>query len=119
MSIPNGWTDDMNIELPKHATLEGVVDLVLSMQEEGATPDQIAMRLIETIGLSESDAALALDRVQGGAVRASTNHSNCPDRLKDPLAWISYQRTTKKETKVSSLRRYTPPEKTYPWWKFW
>jgi hypothetical protein len=119
MSIPSGWTDDMNIVLPEHATLEGVVDLVISMEKEGATLDQIEMRLIESVGLSENDAALAVDRVQGGALRASTHRSNCPDRSKDPLAWISFQRAIKDPARNSSLPRYTPPKITSPWWKFW
>ena len=48
--------------------------------------------LTERFALSFDDARLAMDRVAGGVVRAeSGNPANEPDRVKDPLAWTSYQ----------------------------
>jgi hypothetical protein len=63
MSVPEGWTDDMNIELPAERTLDEVVSLVISMSMKNAEQEEIEKTLVETIGLSQDDAALAWDRV--------------------------------------------------------
>jgi len=61
-SIPSGWTDDMNIALASHHTLDAVVDLVIS-SGRAHTPVATTQRaLIETFGLTDGDAALAWDR---------------------------------------------------------
>ena len=47
--------------------------------------------LTERFALPFDDARLAMDRVRGGAVRAASGiAANEPDRVKDPLAWMSY-----------------------------
>lgn len=118
MTLPPGCTDDMNIVLPEHRTLEQVVDLVISLGREGLAPEQVESTLIETFCLSPYDAALAWDRVHGGIARASTkNRANCPDRVKDPLAWLSFQRASQ-DWPISRLR-YAKSESVNPWWKFW
>lgn len=93
MNLPEGWTDDMNIALPAERTLDEVVSLVISMGMGNSEPEDIETALVEVIGLSQEDAALAWDRVHGGIVRASTgNEANCPSKDKDPLAWLSFRR---------------------------
>ena len=93
MALPSGWTDDMNIALPEHRTLEEVVTIVISMCMAGADYEHVQLSLVEEVGLSADDAALTWDRVHGGIVRASTRHrGNCPDRSKDPLACLSFER---------------------------
>lgn len=93
MTLPEGWTDDMNIALPAERTLDEVVSIVISMSMGKSEQDETEDALIGTIGLSRDDAALAWDRVHGGIVRASTgNEANCPSKDKDPLAWLSFHR---------------------------
>jgi hypothetical protein len=86
------WTDDLAVRLARGTS---ALDLVLYLRAAGkeATPrrDVLAV-LTERYALPFDDARLAIDRVGGGAVRASSgNPANQPDRVKDPLAWISYQ----------------------------
>ena len=60
--------------------------------------------LVETIGLSQDDAALAWDRVHGGIVRASTgNEANCPSKDKDPLAWLSFHKATADNSIIAAV----------------
>ena len=48
--------------------------------------------LTERFALPFDDARLAMDRVIGGVVRAASGSANNePDRVKDPLAWMSYR----------------------------
>lgn len=63
MVLPPGWTDDMNIALPGHRSLEEVVTFVILRCMEGTDYDRVQLSLIEEIGLSPDDAALAWDRV--------------------------------------------------------
>ena len=141
--IPEGWTDDMNIELPPERTLDDVVKFVVAASRNGDDFEKIARALVETLHLSESDAALAVDRVHGGVVRASTkNPANCPEEAKDPLAWISFQWATQDASIASDLYpQYSSPQQPAaqqagyrhvslhpgntnagvraPWWRFW
>jgi hypothetical protein len=131
MTLPPGWTDDMNIVLPEERSLEEVVELVISMGRQRVAHEVVQSSLIETFCLSPDDAALAWDRVHGGIVRASTGHQdNCPDRRKDTLAWMSFQRASQDWSIVADLypqyaksRRVGPesarPENAKQWWKFW
>ncbi|MCY0912471.1 hypothetical protein [Massilia antarctica] len=103
-SSPSGWTDDMNIELPEHQTLDNVVALVISMGMQGADYNLVQLSLVENLGLSTDDAALAWDRVHGGIVRAATQQSgNCPNRSKDPLAWLGFQHASQDASIIASL----------------
>ncbi|MFZ6721788.1 hypothetical protein [Undibacterium sp. Ji49W] len=131
----------MNIVLLERKSLEEVVALVISMGMQSADYELVQKALIEDLGLSSEDAALAWDRVHGGIVRASTGRNdNCPDKTKDPLAWLSFQKASDDISIISSLYpqyakpvvekpRYAKPvinKLQYPnqidrkpWWKFW
>src|SRR5262245_54913427 len=90
---PEGWTDDLSLELPDGVTVEQLVRHVLEGAVAGKANEIIQQELRETFGLSDADAGLAMDRVFGGAFRATmtTDPDNCPDQVKDPVAWTSYQ----------------------------
>ncbi len=104
MSIPEGWTDDMNIPLPQGRTEDEVVSLVLSLALNGVADEAIETELQVTFTLSPDDAALARDRVFGGVVRGATrNPANRTDPQKDPLAWISFQRAIDDPSIVARL----------------
>ena len=108
MTIPDGWTDDMNVTLPPGTSNTRVVDVVLGSVESGESYAVTIKKLVE-LGLSEDDADLAYDRTMGGTVRAETgNMSNEPSQTKDPLAWISFHRHLK-----------TQKSATKGWWQFW
>jgi len=92
-SIPDGWTDDLSVELRACRTVEGLVDHILEANEQNRQPEMLITELAIEFGLSEEDAKLSVDRVCGGIVRARTgNRANCPDRIEDPIAWASFQR---------------------------
>jgi len=92
-SVPPGWTDDLSVALPDGRTPEELVDYVFAAIEEGRVHEALINDLCAEFQLSTEDAELVVDRVCGGIARAATgNHANCPDRNKDPLAWLSFQR---------------------------
>jgi hypothetical protein len=104
MSLPEGWTDDMSIVVPRGLTIDEVVDLVLTDAAAGIAYDATLARLVER-GVSEDDAALAYDRALGGLVRAATGSpANEPDRSKDPIAWTSYQRCVADVELIAAIR---------------
>jgi hypothetical protein len=87
------WTDDLTVLLPPGRTVGELVDVVLQATLKGVASEVIERTLARDFGLSESDAALALDRSMGGLVRAATgNVANCPARDKDPMAWEAFHR---------------------------
>ena len=93
LSIPEGWTDDMNVPLPPGCTVDEVVEHVIQNMLAGVDYAETERQLADLFELSAEDAALARDRTEGGIVRAATrNMQNCPDRAKDPMAWTSFQR---------------------------
>jgi hypothetical protein len=95
--LPAGFTDDMSVPLPPGRTPEHVVDFVLAANERGQEHAALVAAVAGEFELSADDAALAIDRVGGGFVRAMTgNRHNCPDRVKDPIAWASFQRAITK-----------------------
>jgi hypothetical protein len=96
MTIPEGWTDDMNIPLVG-ATADDVVEFILARAPLADYTDVdyegLLLAVAERFAISQDDAALALDRTQGGVVRARTRApENCPNRDKDPMAYASYQK---------------------------
>ena len=122
----------MNIALPEHRSLEEVIALVISMARSGADRDDIEVSLVEEIGLSPYDAALAWDRVHGGIVRASTQRlDNRPDRADDPLAWLSFEYARRDPSIIAAIypkyaeaagsksRASGQTATARPWWKFW
>jgi hypothetical protein len=87
------WTDDLSITVAPEYTLEQLVEFILESSQRNTQRDKVMHALTNTFGLSFEDARLAVDRVDGGQVRAETqNPANVPDPAKDPIAYISYQR---------------------------
>lgn len=91
-NISKGWTDDMRINIARYAA-EELVDLMFDELQMFSDADLVCHKLMKRFGLSEEDARLAVDRVPGGIVRAITgNPENRPDPIKDPLAYIAFER---------------------------
>ena len=89
--LPGGFTADVKIALPKSESVEPLVERVLNELSEGEVPESICQQLVNDFELSAEDAALALDRVCGGVVRAATGRlENRPSKKKDPMAWASF-----------------------------
>ena len=91
------WTENLSVNLRPGRTLDELVGHILVAREEDRQHELLIADLREHFGLSAEDAELAVDRVCGGIVRAMTgNRANCPDRTKDPIAWMSFQRSMTK-----------------------
>jgi hypothetical protein len=83
------WTDDLRVCVARGETLVSLVDYVLASAQ---APWAERLEVLTTrFALSFDDARLAIDRVDGGRVRAA-NPAHEPDRGKDPIAWIAYRR---------------------------
>lgn len=123
MTAPDGWTEEMSIELPAGVSLDSVVSAILERERDGVPYDAILSELA-SLGIPERDAQLAHDRVLGGLVRAATlNRANEPSRSLDPLAWSSYHRCVKDPTFIHAIRpdlakRFGRTSRKN-WWKFW
>lgn len=95
---PDGWTDDLSIELRAGRTVEELVAYVLEARQKEIDYETLLAGLGAEFGLCPEHSELALDRVNGGIVRAWTgNKSNCPDRHKDPIAYASFMRALGKK----------------------
>src|ERR1051325_2852223 len=93
--MSQGFTDDCSVQLRPGCTLETIVDFVIQQQVAKVSADCTVQELARRFVI-EDDAEFALDRVLGGIVRAATGSpANCPDRTKDPVAWVSYQRAVR------------------------
>lgn len=104
MTIPEGWTDDMNIALPEGVAIDDVVETVLRA-ESARVPFETIVATLVARGLSEEDAMLAHDRTLGGVVRAATGNAlNEPVRAKDPLAWASFHRCLNEPAFITAIR---------------
>jgi len=91
MNTSEEWTDDMNISISSDKTIKELTSFLMLELESNCNHDEIIIKIITNYGTSENDAELALDRVQGGIIRALTgNPSNEPEQEKDPLAWYSF-----------------------------
>lgn len=85
--LPDGWTHDMNISVGAGLSQIEVADYVLDSLLGGIDLEDIHAGLIQTFSLTCADAELALDRSQGGIIRALTGSmSNAPDERDDPIA---------------------------------
>jgi hypothetical protein len=92
-SLSAGWTDDLSIRVAPDCTLDELVDAILAGEAAQEPHSALLETLTRRFALSYPDARLALDRVEGGRVRASTSTpENMPDPGKDPVAFIAYQR---------------------------
>ena len=90
--LPTGWTDDMRIPITP-AQSEALVDYVFEALLAFRSVEDASRELVTRFSLTPDDALLALDRVPGGVIRALiANPANCPDREKDPLAHLAFQR---------------------------
>jgi hypothetical protein len=105
VSIPEGWTGDFNVPGATDAELQRAVELVLQDGTARVPVEQTLLRLITELRFSEEWAHLACDRIYGGLVRAATgNVANCPDKQKDPLAWISFHRCLNDPSIIVAIR---------------
>ena len=112
--LPEGWTDDMTIVVPTGRSLHDIVDYVLQATIRRETPSNIVQHLTTEFGLTQGDAELALDRTCGGVVRAVTRRrENCPQKEKDPLAWLSFHRCLNQPELIGAIypQFARPPEK--------
>lgn len=79
------------MRLARGMSLLGLVLFVRQAAADRLPRRDVLAMLTERFALPFDDARLVIDRVAGGAVRAlSGNPANEPDRLKDPVAWVSY-----------------------------
>lgn len=86
------WTDDLSIALPPHRTAQQVAARVMLLLLVHTPTEHICYDLQHEFHLCEDDAWLAVDRVQGGIIRALTGRpDNRVDKVKDPLAFASFQ----------------------------
>ena len=80
-SVPDGWTDDLSVQLTGGRTVDELVDYILEANQRGRQHETLIADVTTEFGLSNEDAELSVDRVGGGIVRATTaNPANCPDR---------------------------------------
>jgi len=117
MNIPDGWTDDMSIVLSSGKTNEELANFLLKKLEVHCSYESMLSEIITLFGANEDDADLAIDRVQGGIVRALTgNPVNEPDKSKDPLAWHSFQVVWSKLPKKHLFSKYKKPSGKWEAW---
>lgn len=89
-SIPNGWTDDLSIELIGELDFDTFIEEVLNRFRSYEDFTKIHNELIVP-NVLESDRNLVLDRAVGGIVRALTGaKANIPDKNKDPIAYKTF-----------------------------
>ena len=118
--LPGGFTADVKIALPKRQSVDAIVDFVLQALSEGEQPAALQKKLVADFHLSTEDAALAIDRVCGGVVRAATGHRDSrPARKNDPMAWISFERCLEMPELVPAIYRKFEAPKRKPWWRRW
>lgn len=85
--------DDMRVTIRPGRTVEELVAEIMEWLLARRDLDALVRMLEQDFGLNEEDADLALDRVQGGIIRALTgNRENEPNKTKDPLAWGSFSK---------------------------
>ena len=88
------WTDDVRIRVRPGRSVDELVDRILDASDSvRATPAFLAAVAGE-FALSFEQARLALDRVQGGRVRAAGDGARRPDDDKDPVAASAWRRVT-------------------------
>lgn len=116
--VPEGWTDDMTIVVPTGRSLDELVDYVLQSTIRRETQTKMIQYLTEEFGLTQGDAALALDRTYGGVVRAATGQrKNCPAKEKDPLAWLSFHRCLKQPELIGAIYPQFAKPTRRSWWR--
>jgi hypothetical protein len=117
MTIPEGWTDDMTVRMDPKRPVSDLVQTVMAGLASERPLEMIRAEIASDFGVHEDDLDLALDRVQGGIVRALTgNPENMPDSTKDPLAWSSFQAVWGTLPKKGWLSRRRRPEGPWQRW---
>ena len=117
MEIPEGFTDDMTVTIRPGRSLEELAATVMAWLLERRDLNTCIPALQKDFGLSEEDALLALDRIQGGIVRALTgNPENEPNSVKDPLAWTSFTTVWKELPKTHLFSRQKKPSGRWNDW---
>jgi hypothetical protein len=87
------WTDDMTVPLPADRSVADLVELTLTLSDQGVSGPELEAAVGRELMLSAEDAAVAVDRVLGGVTRASSrNQANAPDPTTDPIAFESWRR---------------------------
>lgn len=118
--LPGGFTADVKIAFPKRQSVEAIVDFVLLALSDGEQPGDVAKKLVADFHLSAEDAALAIDRVCGGVVRAATGYKDSrPAKKNDPMAWISFERCLETPELVPAIYPKFEAPKRKPWWRRW
>ena len=96
MTIPEGWTDDMSVEIIEGKTEEQLTLALMDSLRKRDSYEAMIGICTSAYGLTEDDSDLAIDRVQGGIVRAlSCRIDNKPDAVKDPLAYWAFKEVWK------------------------
>jgi len=72
MALPEGWRDDMNVTIREDRTILELTRAVMEDVKKFNGETEIVHATASEFGMSESDAWLAFDRVQGGIIRALT-----------------------------------------------
>jgi hypothetical protein len=92
MTIPEGWTDDLTISLPPGRTVDELATRIMRSLIVHTPFEEIYLDTRKAFSLSSDDAHLAIDRVQGGIIRALTGRlDNKSDKIKDPIAFSSFE----------------------------
>ena len=107
MELPEGWTDDMSVDIPANKSIDELVQMIMKALLNFNDLDSLIKTICNDYNLSQEDADLALERIQGGIIRALTgNPVNKPDKIKDPMAWLAFQTVWKDLPKKSIFSKY-------------
>jgi len=86
----------MSVEIIEGKTEEQLTFALMDSLRKSDSYESMIRMCVSDYGLVEDDADLAIDRVQGGIVRALTGLiDNRPDATKDPLAHCSFNEVWK------------------------
>ena len=96
MTIPEGWTDDMSVKIKEGKSEDQLTLALMDCLRKRDSFDEMVSICTSNYDLADDEANLAIDRVQGGIVRAlSCRIDNRPDVTKDPLAYIAFNEVWK------------------------
>jgi hypothetical protein len=96
MNIPSDWTDDVSVNLKQGKSYEELTFILMDSIRNKGKLEAVLLICTDEFGLSNEEGELAIDRVQGGIIRAiSCNPKNKPDKVKDPMAWYSFNKVWK------------------------
>ncbi len=117
MTLPEGWTDDLSVDLVPGMSEDALVEKVIAAFKDDFDFEVIHSDVICPYLANPDDADLVLDRALGGIVRALTgNMHNCPDQSKDPIAWRTFMFVWETLPKKSWLSR---DRQAHGFWNEW